>query len=345
MESQMQELKELLDSILRNTTFYGPRAENISQTQLRDHLIRRGWPDEEVLNARRSRPNVPGESICQLTACLRSVLVDFVDPNEDSIGLSFPAGDFLRTTAFQRNGVIGKVWESSVETLAESIVKGAAVFGTERVTQHILSWLNGEPVKYKTIALLNAMPINEPVEIENGVRIDILPLSTDRLPTNLPRPIGGMSAEEFLGRTILVVDSTTSPAFFRPQADRSEPNVRAASKLKLNIATFCQALSLSSNSYVDPVFFWHDYQDLETFSFTRHGSSWYPSGTRVKKRPYHFSVSASLSTGVKTVNPQAKKETLELQPAQVSQICNGLQGKDAKKITLIACQMDSVERL
>ena len=330
----MLELKELLDSILCDATFGGPTAENIPPTQLRDLINRRGWPDEEVLNARRSRPKVPGESICRLTACLRSVLDDFVDPNEDSIGLSFPAGDFLRTTTFQRNGVIGKVWESSVKTLAEALVKGAAVLGTERVTWLISNWLQGEPVKYKTKALLNALPVNEPLEIEDGVRINILPLSTDRLPANLPRPIGGMSAEEYLGRTILVVDSTASPALFRPQADRSEQNVRAASKLKLNISTFCQALSLSSNSYVDLVFCWHDYQDLEAFSFSHHGSSLYPSGTRVKGRPYHFSVSGSLSTGVNTVNPQAEKETLELQPAQVSQICSGLQGKDAKKITL-----------
>lgn len=334
MESQMQELKELLDSILRNTTFSGPRAENVSPTQLRDHLIRRGWPDDEVFNAQRARPVVSGESICQLTVCLHSVLSDYVDANENSVGLSFPAGDFLRTTAFQRNGVIGKVWESSVETLAEAIVKGAAVLGPERVTCQISSWLQGEPVKYKTIALLNALPIKEPVEIEDGVRIDILPFSTDKLPANLPRPIGGMSAEEYMGRPILVVDSTASPAFFRPQPDRSGANVRAASKLKLNIDTFCQALSLNSNSYVDLGFFWHDYQELEAFSFTSHGSSWYPSSTRVKKRPYYFSVSTSMATGVKKVNPQAEKETLELQPAQVSQICNNLQGKDAKKITL-----------
>ena len=100
------------------------------------------------------------------------------------------------------------------------------------------------------------------------------------------------------------------------------------------IATFAQALSLSSNSYVDIGRCWNDYQDLEVFSFKNTSYSWSIPGTRIKERTYSFSLNTSGSTGVKTVRPNGKPQMLELQPAQVFQICSGLQGKDDKQISL-----------
>ena len=332
----MLELKELLDAILCNTTFAVPHAENIPPTQLRDLLTRRGWPDEEVSNARRARPIVSEESVSRLADCIRSVLSDFVDPDEDSVGYSFPAvGGFFGYHRSQEDGLSFEAWVAPVEELAIALIKGSSVLGAEVVTRLISGWVQGEPVKFKTIALLNTLPVNEPLTIDEGIYIDVLPLSTNELPPNLPRSIG-RSAAEYLGRTILVIDSFASPAFFRPQTDWSELNASSVSNQRADVSTLCQALSLGSNSYVDLGFLWHDYQELEAFSLTDNSSvSWSPLGARVKKRTFPFSASTSHSTGVTMLSPRGERPVLDLQPARISQDLNRLQGKNFNKIRLV----------
>ena len=330
----MQELKELLDSNLSHATFAPLFAENISPNQLHEIFHRKGWPNDEVFDARRAIPNVSEESLNELTSYLRSLLNNLVDPNEDSVGLAFPAGyGSKEVPPIQGDGLAPIATVLPVRTLAESLIKGSAILGTERVTQLISTWIQGEPVRYKTIGLLNTFPVQEPLVIEEGLCIDNLPLASDKLPPHLPRLIG-MSAENYLGRTVMSIDCEASPAFFHPQENQSKSNVRVASKLSVDIVTFCQALSLGSNSYVDVGHYWNDYQELGAFFFTNEGVSWSPLDARIKRRGYHFSLTTSESTGVKTVRPLGGRQMLEVQPAQVSQICKGLQCKDAKKITL-----------
>ena len=331
----MLELKELLDSILCDTTFAGPHAENIPPTQLRDLLTRRGWPDEEVSNARRARPIVSEESISRLADCFRSVLSDFVDPDEDSIGVSFPAGyGFRGYCRHQEDGFACHAWVAPVEALAKAILKGSAVLGTDTVTRRISGWLEGEPVEYKTVALLNSLPISESFTVKEGVRVEALPLSTDELPTNLPKH-SGMPASEYLGRATLVIDSVARPAFFLPQADWQAPSAGTAIKPKADIVTLCQALSLGTNSYVGFGFLWHDYQDLEAFALSNPSSqSWAPFGARVKKRNFPFSTSNSHSTGVTTMIPSGERRVLDLEPASFSRILSNPQGKHFQKVRL-----------
>ena len=329
----MQDLKELLDSIVCQATYHAPLIAEFSQEQLRDILKRDGWPDEEMRNARLAQPFVHEESISQLSNCLRLLLEDYVDQDKDRIGLAFPNGNSPETFNFEDNLLVSKSWVSSIGAFSKSLIKGAAVLGPERVTQLLSGWLQGEPVKYKTVALLNALPVNEPLTLKEDVRIEPLPLSTDLLPANLPAHIG-TSADEYLDRTILTIDSMASPAFFRPQADNSERIVQAMSKTNVDIATICQALSLETNSYVGIVLFWNDYEDLQVFSFTNSGSSSFSTDTRLRRRPYLFSIRTRSSTGVTTLIPDDERPTLDLPVAQNSQILNDLQSSDVEKIRL-----------
>ena len=330
----MQRLKELLDSILGQTTFDLGTGDMLTPARLRDILERRGWPpDGEMLNARSARPVVSEESISQLSNHLRFLLRDFVDPNNDFIGHAFPAGDIPSMIVLQDKELVGESWDSPVRSFAQSLIKGSTVLGTGRVTQLMSNWLRGDSVQYKTIALLNALPVIEPLALEEGLCIDCLSLSTDKLPANLPHH-AGMSAEDYLGRTILVIDSIASPAFFRSQFSQTAQNVRLATKLNVDIATVCLALSLSSNSYVDIGFFWNDYQELEAFSLTNDGGSWGSISGRVKERIFSAHSYSSGPTGVTRIIPRDERQTLEVQPAQFLPIYESLQGRDFDKIRL-----------
>ena len=183
------------------------------------------------------------------------------------------------------------------------------------------------------MVLLNSLPVIEPLALDDGLCIDCLSLSTDRLPANLPHH-ASMSAGDYLGRTVLVIDTTASPTFFRPQTYQSEQIIQATLKLNVDVATVCQALSLSSNSYVDIGFFWSDYQELEAFSFAYDSGSWSPSGARVRERIYTFSSYINRPTGVTRIIPRDAEQVLDLRPAEIPPVYNSLKSRDFNKIRL-----------
>ena len=270
----MQELKEILEANLEQATFHASFAGNIPLAKMCEILQRDGWPpDTETFIARSAQPDVPEELISQLGNHLRNLLKDYINSNEDSIGHTFPAGGPPSSYVPQKSGLVGAVWVLPVLTFARSLIKGSAVLGTEKVTRLLASWLQTQTVEYKTRAVLNSLPVQLPLLLENGVRIEQLPPSTDRLPSSLPRNIG-ISPEEYIDRTMLSFECKASPAFFRPKPDNSVPEVHLTSSLGVDLSTFCQALSLETDSHVSPAFFWNDFQDIGVFFSFRWRSEW-----------------------------------------------------------------------
>ena len=374
----MQDVKEILDSILSEATYRVPFATTFSQGQLHEILSRDGWPDEEMIQAQRAAPHVPGELMSQLCNCLRHLLNEFVDPGEDTIGHALPIGpertewnvldetvipegqqcpptetdwypkrfvlvESNRRTRVQDDMLMSFEAVSSLEDFAKGLIKGAVVLGTDKVLRLLSNWTQGEPVAYTTKALLNALPVEEPLYLKEGINLTTLPLYSDKLPANLPRIIGGLPVEGYLDRTILSIESTASPALFRPQSKGPHQIVRADSNLNADIFTACSALSLESNSYVDIGFMWNDYQELSTFSLSEHNpiwhptSTWYPTDSRVRQRPYGFSLqeSSPLMDGVgkhvTRLKPH-KREFLDLSPTRISRTLNQMQKGHLEKI-------------
>ena len=289
----MRELTELLDSVLGKTTFDSPTAKNMTLAQLRDAFERNGMHGEEIIEARRAQPVIPDDSVLQLNKHLGTLLKDYIDPETDHIGHAFPL-DSQRTYpigsqhgkrrhTLQPNGLSRVECVSAVEDFAKGLTKGAAVLGTERVTHLLSGWLQGEPVEYRTSALLNGLPIREPFALMDGIRVEPLPLSTDELPANLPRH-RGMAAEDYLGRTVVSIDSSVAPALFHPLTRPSARNVQANTVGDLDVGTVCQAVSLESDSYLDAAFYWNDYQELAAFSLTGDSSIWSTGNASVKSR-------------------------------------------------------------
>ena len=327
----MQYLTGLMDSGLTQAAFRLPTGETLSTEKLRDLYRREKWDDEERLRARGAIPTIPKEAISHLEDHIRSLLRDYVNSEVDTIGHALPIGHGHERITNQPNGLISNECVSSVEVFAMSLIKGAAVLGAKRVALLLFGWLQGKPVRYKIIALLNSLSVKGPTLLEDGVRLESLPLSTDRLPISLPGQLN-LPAKEYLGRTILAIECTASPVFFRPLSDSLRHCVKANSKAIAKIGTYCQALALESNSYVDTCFYWTDYHELIAFALSNSSPIFSSPGARTKKRPYQFSLSTRSSTGVTTLRPRGERPVLELRSQCIPGTLDGLQGKVVEKI-------------
>ena len=153
----MQELKEILEANLEKATFHASFAGNIPQAKMCEILQRDGWPpDTETFIARSAKPDVPVELISKLANHIRDLFKDHVNPNDDSIGHTFPAGGPPSFYVPQEGGLVGAVWVSPIIIFARSLIKGSALLGTERVTRLLSSWLQTQKVEYRTRAVLNS---------------------------------------------------------------------------------------------------------------------------------------------------------------------------------------------
>ena len=323
----MQDLTELLNLILDQTTFGSHSDASMSPEQLRDIMERRGWHDEEIISARKAQPDIPDALFSQLRNHLRSLLQEYIDPETDHIGHAFPIdsprmypidchhGERIET--FQPNGLVSLACVSALEDFAKGLVKGAAVIGAERVVYLLSGWLQGGPAEYRISALLNGLPVREPLAPADGVRIEPLPLSTDELALNLPRRTG-MSAADYLGRTIVSIDTAAKPALFSPNASPPARHVQANLVGDVDIDTVCQALSLESDNFLDVAFCWNDYQELASFSLSDKSSTWSTGNKRVRSHSGLKSMSTEFSTGVTKLEFKGAQRMLDLSEAQLT---------------------------
>ena len=183
-----------------------------------------------------------------------------------------------------------------------------------------------------------------------GFELNLFPLSTDELSPNLPRR-SGMSADYYLGRTVLSIDSEAKPALFRPNTSPSARYVQANLVEDVDIDTVCQALSIESDNFLDVAFCWNDYQELASFSLSGSNSISWSSGTeRVRSRPGPNSMSTNFSTGVTKLEFEATQQMLDLSEVQLADTLAALKVlKDSHKTRIAVSRWmkskDSAEHL
>ena len=289
----MQRLKELLEVAVAHSTFdlghtemrhgdvvtsfTSSPEEVISPQRFRELLLEIKWNAEGVNRPRRAKLICPDELLSQLEGHLRLLLGEYVDPDTNLIGYALPSvvtgGSGWTTYANRVNSVSSA---SPLDVFAQGLVRASVVLGIEALMSLVSGWLEGEPVKYRTSALVNGLYISAPVTPIDGVHIKPLPLSSDELPASLPT-LGRLSATDYLGRTVVSIDCAATPALFHPPPIRQSPHIQVASVPNIGINEVCQALSLECDIHVDIGFFWEDYLGLED-AFPFSGSSIYSTG-------------------------------------------------------------------
>ena len=298
----MGSLQDLLDSILPNVHFdlgrdhthdgqpsrlYASRTDEVvSLDTLRGMVALSG---SDLQNAKNALLICPEEYINKTRDFLSIFVEDYVDPDTNRIGYSFPSlksGFSDGLSVYLGDGVVCESSTTALDNFAKALIQASALAGSGKVETLLTGWKAGEPVRYHICAILNGITIDASFPPIDGAKVEALPFSTDKLPHSLPR-VSGLEARDYLGRTVVKIDSEASPALFRPGSDYRNDRVEAKLNCATNFQTICQTLSLMTDTLVEAAFYWHDYLDLENI-FPKSGSSiWHgsPGGLETQTRP------------------------------------------------------------
>ena len=293
----MEQLTKLLELSVAEATFdaghiempregvsisWASRAQEMATPeQLAEMIGRKGWEAKDYHRASSALLIIRDELLSELEHQIRCLLDDYIDASTDRIGHAFPTGGYEESYSgyTSHRGYADAVqnihsWSSPVVSFAKALVKGAAVVGPESVVSQLLSWREGrDPVRYRTAALLNGVAFTEPLSHLDGVEIEPLPLSADELPVHLPKS-SHMSADDYLGRTVLYIQHEASPALFRPDTTSPQEIVTVHDVAGIGFDTACKALSLESDTNVEAGFYWCHYQGVPGLSRVTGGGSW-----------------------------------------------------------------------
>ena len=174
----METFEQIIEYILEQSQFdlghvetarWGPcrswasrPGEVVSVQALRNLLMRSDSENVDPDGVKEAKLICPEEVISLLVAHLRVLLKDYIDTEKDTIGHAFPkvSLDYANErTTFQADGLSAVCCITALEVFAKAIVKGSALLGTGTVGSLLTSWLEGQPVPYRTCAMLNGINI------------------------------------------------------------------------------------------------------------------------------------------------------------------------------------------
>lgn len=354
----MQQLKELLDAVVNNVTFDLGRTKSANGSL---HTTYASGPGEvvtadefhnlvgqhyspqagELGSASSARVVIPDDLLAQLIDGIRMELGEYIDPATDRIGHAFPIGsEFSRRTTLIDTATAIFAGESTVDTFAKALARGATLLGTEQVAELLSGWTQGESISYQSRTIVNTKgALSEPVSSVDGVQIESLPLSTDQLPSNLPdnQPGSGkMSPADYLGRVVMTLDHSAAPALFRPT---DEPPVEASLSTDVpgvDPDLVCLAMSIETDAHADIAFSWNEYGDLNRFRLTGSEGTWSTGRSHLRGRGYFASTSTNAVTGVTSLD-ERYVENLQIDGSGFRSALNALAETDSK-IRIVAAR-------
>ena len=252
----MQEMIKLLSAIVQQTTFDAGRLGTFSPNKLR--AIYRHDKLHGGRSAASAKANVPEDILETLVQKLRPLLNRYIEPENDRIG----------------NGLVnlmGGLPQPTVADFARILVRAAATLGAERAVQLVFGWIDGEPLYFRTKALLSGVTIDHSLALEEGIQTTCLPKSSNELSAHLPAySMHQHGYTSLLGGVMLSIDCKAEPALYKPSKSEELQRLQhtwAQGRIpKLSLDTFCEALSLACNHCVRWKFLWGDFGDLQEFN-------------------------------------------------------------------------------
>jgi len=251
---------------LAQTTFSIDHGEIIDLQQLRELHQRAKREPNDLRRIRSARVRVPRLRKAEVANSMRDLLADFVDPGSDSVGHAFPMG--ASSGSYMTGWPSGAITHSKVSSLnrlGQELLLGAAVLGVDFITDLLAGWAQGGPVLYRTCRLIG-LAINRPLAPLDGVSVAPLPLSTDELPVGLPTS-GTIRRSDYLGHSVVCVDTKATPALFRPQDGGPADVVTGELPPGFTFAEFWSTLSLACNAHFDLGHGWSDYGQMSVIAY------------------------------------------------------------------------------
>ncbi len=198
---------------------------------------------------------------------LRGLLAEYIDISTDRIGHSF---EVLMHEDGVNIGDGDHMWYqgvSSVNDFAKGLIRAAALLGPSRAADLVEGWSRGEPVHYKTVALLGGgVAPSGLLTPGDGILIYSLPIYSDEIRFSVIEA-SSSPVNSLLGQSLLELETHTRPALFRPVGDRaSDAEVETSTALgEIPIETFCLALSLVCNRRIGVDRYWREYGEILAF--------------------------------------------------------------------------------
>ncbi len=271
----MRELTDLLAAALSESSFGAGTHGMLNADQMRQVHSRGDLGSFLVYSVSLVVPQAHLET---LVNALHAELGAFIEPDTQRLG----------TGLVSLMGGALEYAEPTVDEFARTLVRAGLILGPQRTVEILRGWVNDEPYRYRRMMLLTGVQCEEPLSLEEGVRIMQLPTNPAEVLACLPRSMTmtGIDATKFTGRALVAIDSTATPALYRPtrsddqQPGRNLEHVRAGGRLP-GLTTdmwrkrFTDALSLACDHHVRWTHIWHDFGDI--WAFDRSGSSSYES--------------------------------------------------------------------
>ena len=258
MEDRKGEIKHLLNTALQQTLFYSSQKGPFSPAQVRTAYYRQkqfGTYSEAIS----ALPKIPNGLLEDLVQELRPLLSQYMDSENKYMGNGM-------------NHILSGRVVNTIAGFAHDLICGTAILGENRVADLLCGWIAGGPFYYKTKAVLTGVKINFPLTLaEDGIHVNSLPLSSNKLPAHIPFwSIHSTGYGKLMGKTFLSIDCEERPALYKPSDDRRQdhplrPTWGKGRVSNFHIAAFCQALSLACNHHISQSLVWQDYGELAAF--------------------------------------------------------------------------------
>ena len=314
----MQLLKDALETVMAETTFDlgkineshgGTRItytqnpdEVVSPDELRALASNSSRDDGQSMQVRRAKLIISDDAFSSWLATLHDMFEDYIDIETGNIGHAFPLGSSpYGYSALEPTGIMSQGHMFSMDDLAKELIHELAFMGIERMADMVSHWVEEQSVIYRTSAILNGLYLSEDLNPLPGIRIESLPRTTDG-------DFGSVhisrrnSIEDYLGRTVLSIESIASPAFFRPEGEGGRDIVKARFASDIGMDNVCQALALESNNSVEMAFQWNDYGEDSLFFGPMSRSFWSTNRGGMEAQGVGFAFEIDFRTGVKSIS-------------------------------------------
>ena len=262
------ELVNLVEYALARTTFRTGNRRGVSVEELRHTLSDSYWGAPARKLALSAQSEVPDEVVDRLASDLSQRLDEYIDASSGRIGHSFRVdGDLGGVVNVSPDYAVEVKSKSDLGGLAFALVRAAALVGCDSAARLIDGWAHGEPLRFKVFLVLAGLYAARRLELDAGLRVYPLPISSEGLPLSMP-DADWNRVSTILGHTVLEIDVCTSPVFFQPPADNGQyPDLETHTILPgVTVERFLTALSLVSNRGVGIASGWNDYGDAAAFA-------------------------------------------------------------------------------
>ena len=250
----MQELVDILEATLRQTTFATWNNQPCTPDELRDKYRTSHYLSNPSVTT--ATPQVPEHLFAELSLFVRKLLGKFIV--DDRIGSSV-----ANLMSYDK--------DVSVDEFTLSLVRGAAVIGPEATAQLLSSWMDSEPLRYKIQFVLWGAHFPGSFALDDGISVMEIPNDRNAIHKHLPFPDSVMWRHrdiDFLNKAKVSIECEATPALWDPRKHESplKPTWTAKKLSGWPVEQFCQALSVSCDQFVSWKLWWCDFGDLVMFN-------------------------------------------------------------------------------